>query len=276
MRALDGKNVVITGGSYGIGKELARAFLREGSNVFIIARDPRKLDAALEDLDAGAKSGRRVAGFPCDVTDRQGITETIDRIASQEGRINILVNNAGTSVPGYVEELPIDTFESQIRTNYLGTVYATKAALPHLLANDKSAVGITSSLAGIKGIFGYSAYAPSKFALIGFAEVLRAELKARGLQVSVLLPPDTETPGYKEELKVQPVETGVVGGTAGLMQPQTVADRFMKGFKKGKFIIICESTGKLLYKLNGISRGFTDFYLDRLVAKGRREKAKLS
>jgi 3-dehydrosphinganine reductase len=274
MKDLDGKNVVVTGGSYGMGKEMARAFLKEGSNVFIIARNKEKLDAATEDIGKDARSGRRAIGFPCDVTDREGIAATIDRIAAEEGGIDVLVNNAGIVIPGYVEDLSIDDFETVLKTNYLGAVYTIKAALPYLLKNKKSAISITSSIVGIKGIFGYATYAPTKFALIGLAEVLRTELKDKGVQVSVLLPPDTDTPGFKDEKEVRPVETDVVGGTAGLMPPEVLAENFMKGFKKGKFLIICEFTGKLLCRLNGISRGFTDFYLDRLVAKGRKEKAK--
>ena len=275
MKDLDGKNVVVTGGSYGMGKEIARAFLKEGSNVFTIARNKEKLDASVEELNKDAKKGRRVRGYPSDVTDREGITDTIDRIASGEGGIDVLINNAGIVIPGYFEDLTLDDFETVLRTNYLGAVYTIKAALPYLLKHKESAISITSSIVGIKGIFGYSTYAPTKFALIGLAEVLRSELRVKGVQVSVLLPPDTDTPGFKEEKLVRPLETDVIGGTAGLMPPEELAERFMCGFKKGKFLIICELTGKILCRMNGISRLFVDFYLDRLVAKGRRQKAKI-
>ncbi len=274
MQDLSGKNVVITGGSYGMGKEMARAFVKEGSNVFVIARNKDKLDAAIQELGKDSIGSHKVLGYPADVTDREGITKTIDAIAAEQGGIDVLVNNAGIVIPGYVEELPVEAFETVLKTNYLGAVYTIKAALPHLLEKKKSAISITSSILGIKGIFGYATYAPTKFALIGLSEVLRSELKDRGVQVSVLLPPDTDTPGFEEEKKVRPYETDVIGGTAGLMSSEELARRYMVGFKKGKSLIMCETTGKFLFKMNGIWRGFVDFYLDRMVAKARRDKAK--
>jgi 3-dehydrosphinganine reductase len=166
MKDLYGRNVVITGGSYGIGKEISRAFLKEGSNVFIIARNKEKLDATVAELQADARSGRSVKGFAGDVGDREVITSTIERIGTEEGGIDVLVNNAGIVIPGYFEELAIEDFEAVLRTDYLGSVYATKAALPFLLKHSESAVTFTSSLAGHKGIFGYSTYCPAKSAVI--------------------------------------------------------------------------------------------------------------
>jgi len=272
MKDLNGKNVVITGGSYGIGVEMARAFLHEGANVFTIARNKEKLDASVDGLSGHAQLGRKVKGFPCDVTDRDGIKSTIDQIAAEFGGIDVLVNNAGIVIPGYFEELLLDDFEAVIKTDYLGSVYATKAALPHLLKNKKSAVTFTSSVAGIKGVFGYSTYSPAKFAVIGLAETIRQELKPKGVQVTVLLPPDTDTPGFEEEKKVRPKETDVIAGSAGLAPPSEVATAFVEGFKKGKFLVNPSFDGKLLFRIRSISPWFTDFYFDMMVKKGRKAK----
>jgi 3-dehydrosphinganine reductase len=270
MKDLDGKNVVVTGGSYGIGKEVARAFLREGANVFTIARNQEKLEASVEELSRDAKEGRRVRGYPCDVADREGISRVIDTIASEEGGLDVLVSNAGIVIPGYFEKLEVDDFEAVLNTNYLGAIYVIKAALPHLLSRGKSALAITSSPAGYKGVFGYSAYSPTKFALIGLAEVLRTELKSKGVQVTVLCPPETDTPGFAEEKRVRPQETNAVAGSSKLMLPADVAACFLRGFKKGKFMVICDFMSKLLYRVNGISPRFTDFILDIMAAQGRR------
>lgn len=274
MKNLDGRNVVVTGGSYGIGLEICRSFACRGANVFIIARNPERLSTAVEEIGRVAPPGRRVSGYPCDVSDRAAITRCIEEIARAQQGIDVLVNNAGTVVAGYFEDLSMQDFEAQVKTNFLGTVYATRAALPHLLSREESALVITSSLAGIKGVFGYSAYSPGKFALTGFAEVLRAELKSKGVQVTLLLPPDTDTPGYRRELKTQPPETGAVGGKAGLMQPQQVAERFIRSFIKGKFMVICGMSGRLLYRVNGITPGLTDRYMDYLVAREQRHREK--
>ncbi len=269
MKDLDGKNVVVTGGSYGIGKEIARAFLKEGANVFAIARDAEKLEASVEELSRDAREGRRVKGYPCDVTDRESISKLIETISSEEGGLDALVNNAGIVIPGYFEKLEVDDFEAVLKTNYLGAVYTTKAALPHLLGRDHSAITFTSSAAGLKGIFGYSAYGPTKSALICLAEVLRAELKSKGVQVTVLCPPDTDTPGFAEEKKARPRETDLIGGSATLMSPVDVAALFLRGFKKGKFMVIGDFMSKLLFRLNGVSPRLTDFILDTMVARGR-------
>jgi 3-dehydrosphinganine reductase len=270
MKDLDGRNVVVTGGSYGIGKDLVKALLEEGANVFPIARNKDKLDATVEELRPFARSGRTVKGYPGDVSDRAVITVVIDSIASEQGGIDVLVNNAGIVIPGYFEELDPDDFETVVKTNYLGAVYATKAALPHLLKHPESAITITSSAAGVMGTFGYSTYSPTKSALIGFAEVLRAELRYKGVQVMVLLPMDTDTPGYVEEKRVRPTECDAVSGSGGTQSTAYVAKCFIKAFKKGRFLAPCGFTGKLFYRMAGIMPGLTDYILKRPVDKVRK------
>lgn len=273
MQDLDGKHVVVTGGSYGLGKEIARRFVQEGANVYIVARDPAKLDAAVQELTGQVKRGRRVKGFAADVSDREAIFRAIEAIALEGPGIDILVNNAGIVIPGYFESIPIDAYETVWRTNYQGAVNATKAALPHLLKQERSAVTFTSSLVGCHGIFGYSTYGPTKAALINLAETVRAETRGKGVQVSVLLPPDTDTPGLEAEKKVRPPETNAISGSAREMPADEVAACFLRGFKAGKFIIICEFMGKLLYRMNGISPRFVDLYLDATVMLARRKRS---
>lgn len=269
MMDLRGKNVVVTGGSYGIGKEIARSFLAEGANVFVVARGEDGLRACEEELRAEFPAGR-IRGYRADVGNSEEIAATMDEIAEREGGIQVLVNNAGIVIPGYFQELPVDAFEKVVRTNYLGAVYATKAALPHLLENRESAVAFTSSPAGIKGLFGYSTYSPTKAALIALAEVIRAELRDKGVRVCVLCPPDTDTPGFREEAKVRPRETEAIAGTSPPRPPREVAECFMRGFKKGRFLILCDFNSRLLYRLNGLSPRLVDLILDRMASKGKR------
>jgi 3-dehydrosphinganine reductase len=270
MKELNGKNVVITGGSYGLGLEISRAFLKEGANVCTIARNKEKLDASIEDLRKDVRSGRTVKGYPGDVGDWSKISAVIEQIASDNGGIDVVVNNAGIYIPDYFENQDVEVFERTDRTNYLGSVFTTKAALPHLLKHKKSAVVFVSSAAGIKGIFGYSSYSPTKAAIISLAEAVKQELKDRGLQVTVLCPPDTETPGHAEELKIRPKECDALSESAGLMSAAEVADVFMAGFKKKKFMVIGGFDTKLLYRLNGISPRFVDFYFGRIIKKCQR------
>jgi 3-dehydrosphinganine reductase len=274
MKDLNGKNVVVTGGSYGIGKEIARALLKEGANVFTIARNKEKLDASVEGLQKDARPNRTAKGYAGDVGDWPVISKVIEQIASENGGIDAVINNAGIYIPDYFEKQDVEIFERTDRTNYLGSVFTTKAALPYLLKNKKSAVVFVSSAAGLKGIFGYASYSPTKAALLSLAEAVSQELKDKGLQVTVLCPPDTETPGHAEELKIRPKECDALSESAGLMTSAEIADIFIAGFKKGKFMVIGGFDTKLLYRLNGISPRFVDFYFGRIVAKSRRQSGK--
>jgi 3-dehydrosphinganine reductase len=274
MKDLNGKNVVVTGGSYGIGKEIARALLKEGANVFTIARNKEKLDASVEGLQKDARPNRTAKGYAGDVGDWPVISKVIEQIASENGGIDAVINNAGIYIPDYFEKQDVEIFERTDRTNYLGSVFTTKAALPYLLKNKKSAVVFVSSAAGLKGIFGYASYSPTKAALLSLAEAVSQELKDKGLQVTVLCPPDTETPGHAEELKIRPKECDALSESAGLMTSAEIAEIFIAGFKKGKFMVIGGFDTKLLYRLNGISPRFVDFYFGRIVAKSRRQSGK--
>jgi short-subunit dehydrogenase len=274
MKDLNGKNVVVTGGSYGIGEEIARALLKEGANVFTIARNKEKLDASVEGLQKDARPNRTAKGYAGDVGDWPVISKVIEQIASENGGIDAVINNAGIYIPDYFEKQDVEIFERTDRTNYLGSVFTTKAALPYLLKNKKSAVVFVSSAAGLKGIFGYASYSPTKAALLSLAEAVSQELKDKGLQVTVLCPPDTETPGHAEELKIRPKECDALSESAGLMTSAEIAEIFIAGFKKGKFMVIGGFDTKLLYRLNGISPRFVDFYFGRIVAKSRRQSGK--
>jgi 3-dehydrosphinganine reductase len=223
------------------------------------------------ELQADARSGRSVKGFAGDVGDREVITSTIERIGTEEGGIDVLVNNAGIVIPGYFEELAIEDFEAVLRTDYLGSVYATKAALPFLLKHSESAVTFTSSLAGHKGIFGYSTYCPAKSAVIALAEVVNSELKDKGLQVTVLCPADTDTPGFKVEKEVRPRETDAAAGSGGLMTSAQTAEQFLEAFKKGRFMVNIGMMGKVFYHACGISPGFVDYFFDSAIKKERKK-----
>ncbi len=267
MKDFTGKNVVITGASMGIGQEIAKAYARERANVFLVARNKERLEAARGEVESAAP-GANVEWISADVTDSKSITSAIDKIGQEPGGIQVVAGNAGIVIPGYFEDLPIETFERVNRTNYLGSVYLAKASVPHLLKNHESVITFTASLVGIKGIFGYSNYAPTKFALVGLADVMRAELRPKGLQVTVLCPPDTRTPGYKHELEERPRELDIVASAGKVFSPQEVANCYLEGVRKGKRLIFCGFDSKLLYYLNRLSPALVDLYLNMLVKRG--------
>jgi len=263
-------NVIITGGSSGIGKATAKLLARRGANVFIIARDKSKLDQAIQEIEAeGVSVDQRFGAFSADVRNYEEVENAIAAIVEAGGPPDILINSAGITHPGYFEELPLSVFRDIMDTNYFGTLHTVKAVLPHMMAQRGGHIVNISSVAGLIGVFGYTAYGASKFAVRGFSEVLRSELKPYNITVSVLLPPDTETPQLWEENKIKPYETKVIAGNVKPMSPERVARELLEGIRRGKHLIIPGLESKLIYRLQGLSSSLLNWYMDRLVAKAR-------
>jgi 3-dehydrosphinganine reductase len=125
-------------------------------------------------------------------------------------------------------------------------------------------------VAGYLGLFGYSAYAPAKAAVISLGEVLRQEVAARGVRVSVLCPPDTRTPGFEEENRSRPHETRVLAGKAGLMEADVVARRYVRALRRGRFLITVNAGSWGYHRLKGWFPETVRRTVDRVVARARR------
>lgn len=269
----EGKKVLITGGSSGIGLELARQLQALGSQVTLLARDPAKLDAAKTTLLEIRPTDVRL--IPVDVSDPNALTCALQDIISGINLPDVLVNSAGFSHPGYVEELPLDVFRSSMETNFLGTVAVTKALLPGFLARGSGHIVNLSSLAGVIGTFGYSAYGASKFAIRGFSDVLRAEMKPRGIKVSVVFPPDTETPQLHWEAQYKPIETQILAGSDKPLPVSLVARTILEGVAKGRYVIVPGTMAKIQYWLATHTTGLAYWIMDQLVANARKKKSRL-
>lgn len=241
---------VISGASRGIGRYIATGLAAKGANLVLIARDKKALAAVQAECKKINPSGIAEV-FSCDLSDRKAIEKTCALIAKKHKTLAGIINNAGYARPGYFHELPAVEFERAVKTDYLGAVFLTRGL--HALVSQGGVITFTSSVVGYMGVFGYSSYAGPKFALLGFAETLRQELDQRGIQVSVLCPPDTETPGYEEENKTKPMETQALSESAKLMSAETVAQKFLKAVEKGKFVITCNFESGMLYRLHGIA-----------------------
>lgn len=172
------KVVIITGGSSGIGLACAREFSRQGAHVVISGRDGEKLKDA-------AEPGMLVV--PGDVSKEEDCKTLIEATLRQFGRIDILINNAGISMRSVFNDTQLDVLRKLMDINFWGTVYCTKYALPELLRNKGSIVGI-SSIAGKMGLPARTGYSASKFAMEGFLETIRTEHLEDGLHVLVVCP----------------------------------------------------------------------------------------
>lgn len=173
------KHVFITGGSKGIGRSLAVEAIKAGANVTIVARNTDDLDAAkLYILKQVENSGeQKVLTFALDVTsDLFTIEQAVSEAESELGPVFVLINCAGTSISQRFDETPLAEFRRMMEINYMGSVVCTQAILPSMKAQKQGHIVFVSSVAGLVGLYGYSAYSASKFAIVGLAEALSMEV----------------------------------------------------------------------------------------------------
>jgi 3-dehydrosphinganine reductase len=270
-----GKNCLITGGSSGIGLALAREFAALGANTWILARNRARLDSALETLlPLRAGQSHQIESIACDVTDEFSVNEIAAKLAAHGHTPDVLVNSAGIVHPGYVQDLPLDIFRQMMETNYFGTVFVSKAFLPHMIERRSGHVVNLSSIAGYIGAFGYTAYGGSKFAVTGFSEALRAEMKPHNIRISVVFPPDTDTPQLEYENRFKPLETRALGESAGKMTAEAVARAILKGMNANQFRIFPSGESAFYYRVSSIFNEALNAYADWIVNNARKKHDK--
>jgi NAD(P)-dependent dehydrogenase (short-subunit alcohol dehydrogenase family) len=190
MRQLRDKVVLITGGSSGIGRATALRLASYGNHVAIAARQPDRL----EEVAAAARQfGANLLTLPTDVTDSEQCRQAVETTVEQYGRLDVLLCSAGISMRCHFDGAHLDAMERVLRVNFLGTLYATHAALPFIKKTRGSLVAM-SSLTGKYGIPSYSIYGASKFAVQGLYEALRLELWRDGVHVGIVAPGFVDTP----------------------------------------------------------------------------------
>ena len=270
MTTFKDKLVIITGGSSGIGQALARQLAEAGAHVHIWARREALLKETLSTLGGEGKHAYQVV----DVGKRDQVENAFERIRQEVGVPDIIINNAGVTHPNYIEKIPIDIFEQMIQINYLGTVYLTQTALPAMLERGSGHIVNVSSTAGFIGAFGFAAYGPSKFAVRGYSDVLRSEMKYRGIQVSIVFPPDTDTPMMADENKYKPFETKEISGSAGMLSAEEVAAATLAGIAKNKYLILPGFNNRFFFWLNNAMGGLVYPLMDFLLKQALKKKAK--
>ena len=182
---LRGKTVLITGGSRGLGLVLAREFAAEGARVAICARDPAELERARADLRG---RGADVFAVPCDVTERSQVREMVGMVTGHFGRVDALVNNAGTIQVGPLEVMTLEDFEQAMAIHFWAPLYATLEVLPQMRKRREGRIVNVSSIGGKIAIPHLVPYSASKFALVGLSDGLRYELEKDGVLVTTVCP----------------------------------------------------------------------------------------
>ena len=184
------KVIIVTGASSGIGLASVYRFMELGANVVLAARSIDKLEKIADDLNQkfAAHSSRPIAHcIKTDVTKEEDCKNLIEKTVDKFGKIDVLVNNAGISMRAVFKDLDLKVMHSLMDTNFWGTVYCTKYALPYLLESKGTVVGVIST-AGYVGLPARTAYSASKFAVRGFLETLRIEHLYDGLHVMIFAP----------------------------------------------------------------------------------------
>jgi NAD(P)-dependent dehydrogenase (short-subunit alcohol dehydrogenase family) len=187
MPAQEGRAAIVTGGSRGIGKAIAKELVGRGFRVAISGRKSADLESAASELGAG------VLGIQCDVRDPESCERLVTETVRAFGRLDLLVNNAGIGIYRPVAEMSGEEWRSVIETNLNGVFYCTHAAIPHLREAGESWIINIGSLAGKNAFPGGGAYNASKFGLVGFTEALMQEVRYDGIRVSSIMPGSVAT-----------------------------------------------------------------------------------
>jgi dehydrogenase/reductase SDR family member 7B len=252
------KTVIITGAGSGIGRACAFEFASKGCRVVISGRNREKLDKVAADLHAKGAEVLVVAG---DVSREEDCRALINETVARFGGVDVLINNAGISMRALLVDLDLEVIRKVMDTNFWGTVYCTKFALPYLLKSKGSVVGI-SSIAGKKGLPGRTGYSASKFAMEGFLETVRTENLKKDLHVLVACPGFTASEIRNAALAAD----GSVQGEspreeAKMMSAEEVAAEIYTAVVKRKRDLVLTTNGKLTVLLNK----FFPAWVDKLV-----------
>ena len=272
MTFWSGKRVLITGASSGLGLAIAELLAARGVHVALVARDRARLEAAQEAAStARSDPGTKLLAYSCDVSNWDEMSAVATRAEAELGPIDVLAACAGFCTPGRFTELAVTEFEDHVAANLLGVIYASRAVAPQMMTRGRGHIAMVGSMGGLVGVYGYSAYSAAKFGVTGFAEVLRCEMKPHGIGVSLLCPPNMETPGYARELAIEPPETAAINGIAKVSAPEDIARVFLRGIERNHFLILPGLSNKLLYRVEGLWPELFFAIFDGTVTRVRRE-----
>jgi len=259
------KVIFISGGTSGIGLELARLYIAQGHDIALFHVSP-KADVVAQLNSECIDEKQRVVSYLGDISNSSVCVANIEQAVEELGAPAMAINSAGVVIGSEFSALSHQAFDDVIRVNLGGSRNFASALIPHLGA--ESQLVFVSSLAGLTTCYGYAAYCASKYAVIGLAGVLRTELKPKNIHVSVVCPPEVDTPMVTEELKSIHPATRAMKDFAGTLAVEPACKEIVKSLEERKYMIIPGFKAKFTYLLeNLLPQFFTHYVADRITAK---------
>jgi short-subunit dehydrogenase len=244
--------IAITGASAGIGRATALRLARDGASIVACARRADRLETLAAEI---AAAGGQALTVVADVTREADMTRFVAAAVERFGRLDVMICNAGFGVYGTIETIAPAQMQHLFDVNYMGTYLAARAAMPVFRRQDRGHVIVISSIVGKRGVPYMGAYAATKFAQVGLAECLRAELNGSNLHVSVVFPISTDT----EFFEVMTRESGAITRALGPRQPAAkVADAIARAIEHPVPEVYPLRKARGLALLNAIAPGLCD------------------
>jgi len=247
-RIRNSDTVLIVGGSQGIGLAIARQLCMLDCRLIIAARHVATLEQARAELAGIPGCRATIETRSVDVCSHESVLALRDDLSARIGTPTHVINCAGRAVAAYLEEQPLEDYRSMMDLNFMGTVHLSHAFLPLFRARGSGHLVHTSSILGFVGSFGWAAYAATKFAVVGYCESIYSEFRRHGVEVSVLCPPATLTPGFDTENKTKPA---AVREAEAWIEPVTadyVARVLLDAMARKRFMVVPTPKGRFLYR----------------------------
>lgn len=236
MEKFEGKTVLITGASSGIGRQAAVDFANKGAGpIILVARSNSRLLELKKTLEVVQRSKRgEIVVYQCDISIKEAVLGMGTEILEKFGHIDVLVNNAGFGEFGRLQNQSIEQIEAVMRTNYFGMVYCIKVFLQSMLSRHSGHIVNVASLAASFGVGGMAGYSASKYAMLGFSESLYHELYGTGVRITVVSPIGVKTNFFNNQSfeKYKPNYTGF------MLEPKTVSKAILAAANSSRSEII--------------------------------------
>jgi 3-oxoacyl-[acyl-carrier protein] reductase len=232
MESLKGKVALVTGAGKGIGKAIAIALANEGVHVGLVARTEKDVKDVADEI---SKLGVMAAYATADVSIRAEVEAAVEKLNTELGNVDILINNAGTATFGNFLALEPEVWEQQIKVNVFGVYYTTRAVLPQMIERKTGDIVNISSTAGKTGSPVTSAYAASKFAVFGLSESLMQEVRKHNIRVTALAPSTVVT-------DLANSANLITGDPERVMHPEDFAELIITQLKLNRRVFVKEAS----------------------------------